>query len=179
LLQVVFNGRRASGKLDLEAVEMRVRTSMHRAGVAALERLLSMPSPEPEHVTCSCGRAAKHHDRRAKQIMTALGRVGFERSYYLCPHCHQGRSPRDRELDVEGVAFSPGVAAKGRRFAARRTPSRSPDSDFTPNRKELLPSLQRLRFSGSSCIGNESRFQDPLSIGKCSTSGTGRGKRLA
>jgi len=109
LLQVVFNGRRASGKLDLEAVEMLVRTSMHRAGVVALERLLSMPSPEPEHVACGCGRAAKHHGRRAKQIMTALGRVGFERSYYLCPHCHQGHSPRDRELDVEGVACSPGV----------------------------------------------------------------------
>lgn len=109
LLQVVFNGRRASGKLDLEAVEMLVRASMHRAGVAALERLLSMPAPEPEHVTCSCGRAAKHHGRRAKQIMTALGRVCFERSYYLCPHCHQGYSPRDRELDVEAVACSPGV----------------------------------------------------------------------
>ena len=109
MLRVVFTGRRASGKLDLEAVEMLVRASMHRAGVAALERLLSMPAPEPEHVTCSCGRAAKHHGRRAKQIMTALGRVCFERGYYLCPHCHQGHSPRDRELDVEGVACSPGV----------------------------------------------------------------------
>jgi hypothetical protein len=41
--------------------------------------------------------------------LTALGRVRFERSYYLCPHCHQGHSPRDRELDVEGVACSPAV----------------------------------------------------------------------
>jgi len=88
---------------------MLVRASMHRAGAVALERLLSMPSPEPEQATCSCGRAAKHHGRRPKQIMTALGRVCFERSYYLCPHCHQGHSPRDRELDVQGVACSPGV----------------------------------------------------------------------
>ncbi|MGO9561632.1 MAG: ISKra4 family transposase [Candidatus Korobacteraceae bacterium] len=109
LLQVVFAGRRNSGKVDLEAVEMLVRTSMHRAGAAALERLLAMPSPEPERATCSCGHSAKHHGRRPKQILTALGRVRFERSYYLCPRCHQGHSPRDRELDVEGVACSPGV----------------------------------------------------------------------
>jgi hypothetical protein len=38
LLQVVFTGRRNSGKVDLEAVEMLVRTSMHHAGTAALER---------------------------------------------------------------------------------------------------------------------------------------------
>jgi hypothetical protein len=82
---------------------------MHRVGATALEHLLSMPSPEPEHVTCSCGRSAKHHGRRDKQILTALGLVRFERSYYLCSHCHQGHSPRDRELDVEAVAFSPGV----------------------------------------------------------------------
>ena len=56
---------------------------------------------------------------------------------------------------------------QSRRFAAHRAPSRSPDSNFTPNRKELFPGLQRLRFSGSSCIGNESRFQDHLSIGIC------------
>ena len=93
---MVFADRQNRGMVDLEAVEMLVRTAMHRAGAATLERLLSMPSPEPEHVACGCGRAAKHHGRRAKQIMTALGRVCFERSYYLCPHCHQGHSPRDR-----------------------------------------------------------------------------------
>jgi hypothetical protein len=27
----------------------------------------------------------------------------------VCPHCHQGQSPRDRELDVAGVAYSLGV----------------------------------------------------------------------
>ena len=53
---------------------------------------------------------------------------------------------------------------QSRRFAAHRTPSWSPDSNFTPNGKEFIPGIQRLRFSGSSCIGNESRFQDHLSI---------------
>jgi hypothetical protein len=35
--------------------------------------------------------------------------VEFERAYYICPHCRQGHSPRDRELDVEGTQCSPGV----------------------------------------------------------------------
>ena len=42
-------------------------------------------------------------------LLTALGPVRFQRAYYVCPHCHQGQSPRDRELDVEGVSCSPGV----------------------------------------------------------------------
>jgi hypothetical protein len=42
-------------------------------------------------------------------LLTALGPVRFERGYYVCPHCHQGHSPRDRELDVEGLACFPGV----------------------------------------------------------------------
>jgi len=35
-LQVIFTGCRKSGKVDLEAVEMLVRDSMHRAGSLAL-----------------------------------------------------------------------------------------------------------------------------------------------
>jgi hypothetical protein len=38
-----------------------------------------------------------------------LGRIRIQRGYYLCSHCHQGQSPRDRELDVEGTEYSPAV----------------------------------------------------------------------
>jgi hypothetical protein len=38
-----------------------------------------------------------------------LGPVEFQRGYFVCPHCHRGQSPRDRELDVEGAECSPGV----------------------------------------------------------------------
>jgi hypothetical protein len=46
---------------------------------------------------------------RPKQLLTVLGRLEIERAYYVCPHCHRGQSPRDRELDVEGTQCSPGV----------------------------------------------------------------------
>ncbi len=88
---------------------MLVRGSMHRAGAEILGRLLSQGSGESSLTPCACGHAAHYHDSRPKQLLTALGPVRFQRSYYLCPHCHQGQSPRDRELDVEGVSCSPGV----------------------------------------------------------------------
>ncbi len=88
---------------------MLVRGSMHRAGAEILGRLLSQGSGESCQTPCACGHAAHYHDTRPKQLLTALGPVRFQRSYYVCPHCHQGQSPRDRELDVEGVSCSPGV----------------------------------------------------------------------
>jgi hypothetical protein len=106
---IIFTGWRKSGRLDLEAVEMAVRGSMHRVGAAALSHLLSMPSPQPQQVPCACGHLARYHSRRPKQLLTVLGRLDSERAYYVCPHCHQGHSPRDRELDVEGTECSPGV----------------------------------------------------------------------
>jgi hypothetical protein len=95
--------------VDLEAVEMLVRGSMHRAGAEILGRLLSQGSGESGETPCACGHTAHYHDMRPKQLLTALGPVRFQRSYYVCPHCHQGQSPRDGELDVAGMACSPGV----------------------------------------------------------------------
>jgi hypothetical protein len=106
---VIFAGCRKTGEVDLEAVEMLVRDSMHRAGAAALERLLSASAPQPTHVPCSCGDTARFHETRVKQLLTVLGPVRFQRAYYTCPRCHRGQSPRDAELDVTGTELSPGV----------------------------------------------------------------------
>jgi hypothetical protein len=47
-LRVVFNSCRRSGRLDLEAVEMAVRSAMHQAGAAALSQLLRFPPPHAD-----------------------------------------------------------------------------------------------------------------------------------
>ena len=109
LLAVIFTGWRKSGKLDLEAVEMAIRAAMHRAGAAVLSELLSSSESPAPTVPCNCGHPARYYDTRPKLLLTAVGKVEFERAYYLCPHCRQGQSPRDRELDVEATACSPGV----------------------------------------------------------------------
>ncbi len=108
-MQVIFSGWRKSGEVDLEALEIAVRGAMHHAGAAALGRLLSLDQEPPPRVPCGCGGQARWHSLRRKQVLTALGEVEFERAYYVCPDCHHGHSPRDRELNVDGVACSPGV----------------------------------------------------------------------
>ena len=106
---MIFAGRRKSGRLDLEAVEMATRAALHRAGAAVLKELLATQGEPARQVPCGCGQAAHHRGRRRKQLLTVLGRVETERPYYVCPACHRGQSPRDRELEVEGTEYSPGV----------------------------------------------------------------------
>lgn len=88
---------------------MATRAASHRVGAKVLEHLLSAPADLELTATCDCGGQARFHQMRTKKVLTVLGPITIERPYYVCPHCHSGCSPRDRELDVEGVACSPGV----------------------------------------------------------------------
>jgi len=110
-LRVVFQDRRKTGRIDLEATEMAVRAALHRAGAAALSQLLqfSAPSDEQRTVACPCGQQAHYHQLRSKPVLTALGLAEVSRPYYRCPTCHAGQFPADRELDIEDTEFSPAV----------------------------------------------------------------------
>ena len=110
-MRVIFNGRRRTGGLDLESMEMVVRSAMHQAGAAALSELLQFPAPAADQrtVACPCGHQAQYRELRSKPILTAVGRVEVSRPYYLCWHCHTGQFPADVELDIENTEFSPGV----------------------------------------------------------------------
>jgi hypothetical protein len=111
LLRVIFRDRRKTGRLDLEATEMAVRSVLHRAGAAALSQLLQFPAPAdaPRTVACPCGQPAPYHQLRTKPLLTALGPAQVSRPYYWCPTCHAGQFPADVELDIENTEFSPGV----------------------------------------------------------------------
>lgn len=82
---------------------------MHRAGASALHHLLKESGPVSATVGCTCGQSARYHDRRSRNLLTAVGPVRFERAYYHCGSCRGGQSPRDRELDVLDTDYSPGV----------------------------------------------------------------------
>jgi hypothetical protein len=84
---VVFREQRQSGRLDLEAVEMAMRSALHRAGAAALTELLRFPAPPADQRTlpCGCGRPAHYRGLRAKPVLTAVGPVEVTRPYYLDP----------------------------------------------------------------------------------------------
>jgi hypothetical protein len=111
LLRVIFHARRKAGRLDLEAIEMAVRSAMHHAGAAALTELLQFPAPaaDQRRLPCSCGDQAHFRELRSKAVLTAVGKVEVSRPYYLCPHCRTGQFPADVELDIENTESSPGV----------------------------------------------------------------------
>ena len=111
LLRVIFSQRRQRQGLDLEAVEMAMRSALHRAGAAALSELLQFPAPAADQrsLPCACGQAAHYRELRSKSVLTAVGPVEVLRPYYLCPQCQQGPFPVDRELDMENTEFSPWV----------------------------------------------------------------------
>jgi hypothetical protein len=106
---VIFSGSRRSGTFDLEAIEMATRAATHQLGAKMLEKLLDQPMEFEPALSCGCGQQARFHEKRPKQLLTVLGPITIQRPYYLCPHCHQGQSPRDSELDVQGTEYSPGV----------------------------------------------------------------------
>ena len=97
--------------MDLEAVEMAFRAALHQAGASALTQLLRFGAPAADQRLrpCPCGQQARYRGRRGRRILTALGEVELQRPWYLCPHCHQGQFPVDRELDIEDVESSPAV----------------------------------------------------------------------
>jgi hypothetical protein len=111
LLRVIFQDRRKTGHLDLEAIEMAVRSAMHHAGAAALTELLqfAVPATDQRTIACACSHKAHYRELRSKPVRTAVGKVEVSRPYYLCPHCHRGQFPADVELDIENTEFSPGV----------------------------------------------------------------------
>ena len=127
LLEVVFGDLLRSVRFDLEAIEMATRAAAHQLGATVLQRLLSTPATFDRVIACACGGQAVFQQIRPKQLLTALGPITMNRPYYLCRKCHQGRSPRDAEL--EGTEYSPGV----RRMMA----TVGSDSSFQHGREEL------------------------------------------
>jgi len=111
LLQRFFRERRQSGHADLEAWEMAVRTTVLQTGAAVLSKILpyAAPAADQRKLPCPCGQTALYRELRSRKLLTVVGETTLTRPWYLCPTCHQGQFPIDREWDVEKTDFSPGV----------------------------------------------------------------------
>ena len=109
LLPRIFAERRRTGELDIEAVELALRTAAHAAGAAGLSELLRQAGPVQTSVPCACGGQARYKDMRLKPILTVLGPAKMLRAYYWCSRCRQGQFPADMARDIEDTAISPGV----------------------------------------------------------------------
>ena len=84
---------------------------MHEAGASALREVLQFAAPtgEKRSLPCGCGHLAHYRELRSKTVLTTVGRIEISRPYYLCPHCHNGQFPADKELDIQNTELSPGV----------------------------------------------------------------------
>lgn len=111
LLTRIFAERHKSGDIDLEAVELALRASLHEVGGTALTALLQFdpPSATERQLPCPCGHTAKYVGLRSKSVLTAVGEAQCLRPYYLCEGCHHGQFPVDVELDIQDTELSPGV----------------------------------------------------------------------
>ena len=108
---MIFHDQRKTGRLDLEAIEVAMRSAVHQAGAAALTQLLQFEAPATEQrsLPCSCGGQARYLELRAKHLLSVLGEVELSRPYYLCDSCRKGQFPVDQALDVEHTKHTPGV----------------------------------------------------------------------
>lgn len=111
LLGRLWGSGAQGGRLDLEASEMAIRSSMHQLGGSLLEKVLNADGGGyvGQEVDCGQGHRARWVDFRRKEIVTVLAPVQVERAYYHCRDCGGGVIPKDRDLDVVGSGFSPGV----------------------------------------------------------------------
>src|SRR2546429_9533442 len=58
---------------------------------------------------------------RDKEILTVVSSVEARRAYYHCQECQSGFAPKDKELDVVGSSFSPGVRRMMARVGAKES----------------------------------------------------------
>jgi len=97
--------------IDLESLEMCIRSSMHHIGSIMLEQLLNADEGgyKSRSIPCNKGHKCEFIAYRDKELLTVLGHVKVNRAYYYDKKCNSGFCPKDKRLDIEGTSFSPGV----------------------------------------------------------------------
>ena len=87
-------------EMDAGSLETVVQTWSQEIGRRTLQTLVPTMAPRyaPPTVTCACGERGQYQRQRMAQVLTSLGRVRYQRAYYVCPTCHQGWCPLDTHL---------------------------------------------------------------------------------
>ena len=123
LITRLFQGQKKNEGLDFEATEMAIRDSAHQVGGLFLEKLLNADSGghRGTRIACGAGHDAEFVDYRTKAVLSVLSPVEIKRAYYHCPECGVGIVPKDRDLDIVGTSFSPGVRRMMARVGAKES----------------------------------------------------------
>lgn len=90
---------------DIEQVTRRLVQEIGRQAIAMVVN--AEESRYPETVLCPpCEKEMPYVRRRTAQLRTLFGCMEVNRSYYLCPECHQGCCPLDQRLGLRPNAIS-------------------------------------------------------------------------
>src|SRR5260370_33439759 len=95
---------------------------MAEVGRVLLERLLNADGAgcRGSSIRCEQNQCCKFVERRTKEVLTVLGAIRVERSYYYDAKCEKGICPRDKDLQIENTGFSPGLQRMMVRVGALR-----------------------------------------------------------
>ena len=86
---------------DCFAAPLQFALEQQRRQAEDIARLASQP--------CACGNAWHNKGTQSRTIITFLGELVLERSYYYCELCRQGYYPLDEALALDGTHFSDAV----------------------------------------------------------------------
>jgi hypothetical protein len=108
---MVYRDKGADGHIDLEAIEIYIRSCMHHIGSLMLEKILNLDNGyfQGKSIPCDKGHRFGFKDYRDKKLLTVLGTVTVKRAYYYDQDCQKGYCPKDTVLDIRGSSFSPGM----------------------------------------------------------------------
>lgn len=117
-----YKDNAGNGRIDLESLEMHIRSSMHGIGSIMLEKLLNADGGgyRGRTIPCSKGHDFEFIEYRDKELLTVLGNMKVRRAYYYDKECKTGICPKDNALGVEGTSISPGVRRIMTRVGAYR-----------------------------------------------------------
>ncbi|MBM3190971.1 MAG: ISKra4 family transposase [Chloroflexi bacterium] len=87
---------------SVSEMERRIREALLGLGRFLLNAWLALQEgPYPaQRIACRCGAEAEYLSKRDAVLLTMLGRVTYQRAYYLCPRCHHGCCPLDERLGL-------------------------------------------------------------------------------
>ncbi len=119
-IRTLIQSQSGPALIDLEAVEMAVRSMVMDFGASVLSTCINADRSDGEaaELRCQCGSAAKRCGRREKTLVSALGVLLLKRTYYHCDECGGGFFPKDRQLGIEGQSVSQAVMRMIGRTAA-------------------------------------------------------------
>jgi len=99
------------GHLDLEALELALRSSMHQIGGVLLEKLLNSDEGGYAGTRTKCGQAMwpSLWNTAAKKSLRCFPGLRYNGPIITARFVPVALSPRIKELDIVGTCFSPGV----------------------------------------------------------------------